>query len=53
MFTIKNAFYYIANFFRNLSSFIMKYIYLVLSKYILHILISGVNIHKGLIFHYL
>ena len=31
------------------SSFIIKYIHLVLSEYLLYILISGKNMHKGLI----
>ena len=52
-----NFFYYIAKFCPNchiflnfILSFIMKYIHLVLSKYILYILISGKNMHKGLVF---
>ena len=32
------------------SSFIIKYMYLVLSKYFLYILFSGKNMHKGQIF---
>ena len=34
-------------------SSVVKYIHLVLSEYRLYILISGKNMHKGLIFYYL
>ena len=51
-----NFFYYIAKFFQIViylsevfSSFIIKYIHLLLSEYLLYILISGKNMHKGLI----
>ena len=55
-FTIKICFYRIANFFPNchifvkkFPSFMIKYIYLLLSKYLLCVLISRKNMHKGLI----
>ena len=44
--TFSKIFIYQSN---NFSLFITKYIHLVLSKYSLYILISGKNMHKGLI----
>ena len=55
-FTVKFLFSYIANFFpnyhksiKNLSYFIKKYKNLVLSECLLYLLISGKNMHEGLI----
>ena len=58
-FTIKHYFFMFLIFskiFNHLSkrfpSFIIKYIRLVLSEYLLYILIYAKNMHKGLIFYY-